>query len=58
MMGMEQGMKRYGLRRGEKEESCEFKSVVWELKKRNGELDFKKMFDRGGEMMSRMNEVG
>ncbi|MFB6766522.1 YppG family protein [Bacillus altitudinis] len=58
MMPMQQPMNPYPLPRPQKQQSSQFKSVLSQFKKTNGQYDFNKMFDTAGQMMSTMNQVG
>ncbi|MEI4791422.1 YppG family protein [Bacillus sp. FJAT-53060] len=58
MMPMHQPMNPYPLPRPQKQQSSQFKSVLSQFKKTNGQYDFNKMFDTAGQMMSTMNQVG
>ncbi|MGG1959876.1 YppG family protein [Bacillus pumilus] len=58
MMPMQQPMNPYPLPRPQKQQSSQFKSVLSQFKKTNGQFDFNKMFDTAGQMMSTMNQVG
>ncbi|PRO42566.1 YppG family protein [Bacillus sp. LLTC93] len=55
---MQQPMNPYPLPRPQKQQSSQFKSVLSQFKKTNGQYDFNKMFDTAGQMMSTMNQVG
>ncbi|PCK21075.1 spore coat protein [Bacillus pumilus] len=57
-MPMQQPMNPYPLPRPQKQQSSQFKSVLSQFKKTNGQYDFNKMFDTAGQMMSTMNQVG
>ncbi|OLP65030.1 hypothetical protein BACPU_19860 [Bacillus pumilus] len=58
MMPMQQPMNPYPLPRPQKQQPSQFKSVLSQFKKTNGQYDFNKMFDTAGQMMSAMNQVG
>lgn len=58
MMPMQQPMNPYPLPRPQKQQPSQFKSVLSQFKKTNGQYDFNKMFDTAGQMMSTMNQVG
>ncbi|MGE6629573.1 YppG family protein [Bacillus sp. NPDC077027] len=53
-----QAMNPYPLPRPQKQQPSQFKSVLSQFKKTNGQYDFNKMFDTAGQMMSTMNQVG
>lgn len=58
MMPMQPPMNPYPLPRPQKQQPSQFKSVLSQFKKTNGQYDFNKMFDTAGQMMSTMNQVG
>lgn len=58
MMPMQPPMNPYPLPRPQKQQPSQFKSVLSQFKKTNGQYDFNKMFDTAGKMMSTMNQVG
>ncbi|KPN15372.1 spore coat protein [Bacillus australimaris] len=58
MMPMQHPMNPYPLPRPQKQQPSQFKSVLSQFKKTNGQYDFNKMFDTAGQMMSTMNQVG
>ncbi|AOZ90283.1 spore coat protein [Bacillus xiamenensis] len=58
MMPMQPPMNPYPLPRPQKQQSSQFKNVLSQFKKTNGQYDFNKMFDTAGQMMSTMNQVG
>ncbi|MFS0657171.1 YppG family protein [Bacillus sp. 179-C3.3 HS] len=58
MMPVQQPMNPYPLPRPQKQQPSQFKSVLSQFKKSNGQYDFNKMFDTAGQMMSAMNQVG
>lgn len=58
MMPMQPPMNPYPLPRPQKQQPSQFKSVLSQFKKANGQYDFNKMFDTAGQMMSTMNQVG
>ncbi|WP_458106442.1 YppG family protein [Bacillus sp. PK5-004] len=55
---MQPPMNPYPLPRPQKQQPSQFKSVLSQFKKTNGQYDFNKMFDTAGQMMSTMNQVG
>ncbi|MGX9289938.1 YppG family protein [Bacillus sp. A015] len=58
MMPMQQPVNPYPLPKPQKQQSSQFKSVLSQFKKTNGEYDFNKLFDTAGQMMSTMNQMG
>ncbi|MFJ5965120.1 YppG family protein [Bacillus sp. NPDC093026] len=58
LMPMQQPMNPYPLPRPQKQQPSQFKSVLSQFKKSNGQYDFNKMFDTVGQMMNAMNQVG